>query len=187
MSGEVKKIDSIKNMAVFHDFRWASSVRDGGNNIAEFKKINIFYGRNYSGKTTLSRIFRALETGSISDKYSSPEFQLSFEGVSCLLARAGQCSMGQWIPSKLPLEQLSDLFLFEYSSFCHFRGCCLEGQFHGSGSQDRLLLCLLLGCHTPLHPRALVIANPFGPVFSRRGPALESDGSGRREGLAWAG
>ena len=82
MSGEVKKIDSIKNMAVFHDFRWASSVRDGGNNIADFKKINILYGRNYSGKTTLSRIFRALETGSISDRYSSPEFQLSFEGGS---------------------------------------------------------------------------------------------------------
>lgn len=82
MSGEIKKIDSIKNMAVFKEFRWASSVRDGGNNIAEFKKINILYGRNYSGKTTLSRIFRALETGSISDKYSSPEFQLSFEGGS---------------------------------------------------------------------------------------------------------
>lgn len=82
MSGEIKKIDSIKNMAVFKDFRWVSSVRDGGNNIAEFNKINILYGRNYSGKTTLSRIFRALETGSISDKYSSPEFQLAFDGGS---------------------------------------------------------------------------------------------------------
>ena len=82
MSGEIKKIDSIKNMAVFQDFRWASSVRDGGNNIVEFKKINILYGRNYSGKTTLSRIFRALATGSLSDKYSSPEFQLSFDGGS---------------------------------------------------------------------------------------------------------
>ncbi|MBR7791847.1 AAA family ATPase [Undibacterium sp. FT147W] len=82
MSNEIKKIDLIKNMAVFRDFRWSSSVRDGGNNIAEFKKINIFYGRNYSGKTTLSRILRALETGSISDKYRSPEFQLSFDGGS---------------------------------------------------------------------------------------------------------
>jgi len=80
MSGEIKKIESIKKMAVFQNFRWAPSVRDGGKNIAEFKKINILYGRNYSGKTTLSRIFRALETGSISDKYSSPEFQLSFDG-----------------------------------------------------------------------------------------------------------
>ncbi|MDA7742373.1 AAA family ATPase [Francisellaceae bacterium] len=78
----IKKIDNIKNMAVFQDFQWKSSVRDSGNNIAEFKNINIFYGRNYSGKTTLSRIFRALETGSISAKYSSPEFQLSFDGSS---------------------------------------------------------------------------------------------------------
>lgn len=69
-------------MAVFKNFRWATSVRDDGNNVAEFKKINILYGRNYSGKTTLSRMLRALETGSISDKYSSPEFQLSFDGGS---------------------------------------------------------------------------------------------------------
>ena len=82
MSDGIKKIDLIKNMAVFGDFCWASSVRDGGNNIAEFKKINILYGRNYSGKTTLSRIFRALETGSISEKYNSPEFQLAFYGGS---------------------------------------------------------------------------------------------------------
>lgn len=75
----VKKIDTIKNMAVFKDFQWSASVRDKGNNISEFAKINILYGRNYSGKTTLSRIFRALETGFISDKYNSPEFQLSFE------------------------------------------------------------------------------------------------------------
>lgn len=79
MSGEVKKIDSIKNMAVFQDFQWNSSIRDNGNNVAEFKKINILYGRNYSGKTTLSRIFRALETGAVSNKYQSPEFNISFK------------------------------------------------------------------------------------------------------------
>lgn len=78
MSDGIKKIDSINNMAVFNNFQWAKYVRDEGNNVAEFKKINIFYGHNYSGKTTLSRIFRALETGTISDKYDSPEFKLSF-------------------------------------------------------------------------------------------------------------
>lgn len=80
MSGEIKRIETIKNMAVFQDFQWASSLRDDGNNVAEFKKINILYGRNYSGKTTLSRIFRAMETGVLSAKYESPEFQLMFEG-----------------------------------------------------------------------------------------------------------
>ncbi|EML3440114.1 TPA: AAA family ATPase [Proteus mirabilis] len=79
MSGRITKINTIKKMAVFQDFQWSSSVRDDGNNIAEFKNINIIYGRNYSGKTTLSRAFRALETGIISDKYDSAEFQFSFD------------------------------------------------------------------------------------------------------------
>ncbi len=82
MSGHIKKIDSIKGVAVYDDFQWSSSVRDTGNNIAEFKSLNILYGRNYSGKTTLSRIIRALETGCISEKYSSPEFRVSFDGGS---------------------------------------------------------------------------------------------------------
>jgi wobble nucleotide-excising tRNase len=88
MNGHIKKIDSIKSMAVYDDFQWSSSMRDAGNNIAEFKNLNIIYGRNYSGKTTLSRIFRALETGTISDKYSSPEFQLSFDGGSIATQRS---------------------------------------------------------------------------------------------------
>jgi len=78
MSGKIKRIDSIKNMAVFQDFRWNSSVRDEGNNVSAFKKINIFYGRNYSGKTTLSRILRAMETGELSDKYENPSFDVTF-------------------------------------------------------------------------------------------------------------
>lgn len=82
MNGHIKTIDSIKNMAVFQNFRWSSSVKDEEDNVVEFKKINILYGRNYSGKTTLARIIRAMETGSISDKYASPEFQLSFNGGS---------------------------------------------------------------------------------------------------------
>ena len=35
-----------------------------------FAPLNIIYGRNYSGKTTLSRIVRALETGTVPDKYA---------------------------------------------------------------------------------------------------------------------
>ncbi|CAM3608897.1 hypothetical protein VA7868_03545 [Vibrio aerogenes CECT 7868] len=82
MSGHLKRIDSIESMAVYDNFQWSSSMRDKGNNIAECKKLNILYGRNYSGKTTLSRILRALETGYISDKYNSPKFQLTFDGGS---------------------------------------------------------------------------------------------------------
>ncbi|NNE55713.1 MAG: AAA family ATPase, partial [Flavobacteriales bacterium] len=78
MSGEIEKIDSIKNMAVFQDFSWAPAVRNEDNSVARFEKINILYGRNYSGKTTLSRILRAMETGNISDKYENPSFVVTF-------------------------------------------------------------------------------------------------------------
>ena len=75
----ISKFKKIKNLAVFQDFHWDTTLRDEGNNIVTFKRINIFYGRNYSGKTTLSRIIRALELGKISDKYENPEFSVSIQ------------------------------------------------------------------------------------------------------------
>lgn len=37
------------------------------------------YGRNYSGKKTLSRTLRALELGDLSDKYEKPDFDVSIK------------------------------------------------------------------------------------------------------------
>jgi wobble nucleotide-excising tRNase len=74
----LKKIQHIKKLGVFDDFSWDSEVKNKGGAVQNFVDINIIYGRNYSGKTTLSRIVRALETGSLSDKYGSPSFQLKF-------------------------------------------------------------------------------------------------------------
>ena len=67
----IKKIKSIRKIAVYEDFDWDNSVKDKDGQIEEFKKVNILFGRNYSGKTTLSRIIRALETGDISEKYGN--------------------------------------------------------------------------------------------------------------------
>lgn len=69
-------------MATFKNFDWDTTLRDNGNNIISFAESNIFYGRNGSGKTTISRIFRALETGRLSNKYKSPEFCVEFEDSS---------------------------------------------------------------------------------------------------------
>lgn len=74
----LKKIQYIKKLGVFDDFSWDREVKNKGGAVQNFVDINIIYGRNYSGKTTLSRIARSLETGSLSDKYGSPSFQLKF-------------------------------------------------------------------------------------------------------------
>lgn len=50
----ISQIKRIKNLGVYQDFRWDGTT-DG------FKKLNLIYGWNYAGKTTLSRVFRCLE------------------------------------------------------------------------------------------------------------------------------
>ena len=76
----ITKITKINNLAVFKDFEWDKVVRDSkGNNISKFTKVNIIYGRNYSGKTTLSRIVRSLETKKLSEKYEDPDFEVEFD------------------------------------------------------------------------------------------------------------
>jgi len=52
----IRTIRSITRFGIFQDFMWETST-------PPFERYNIIYGWNYSGKTTLSRIFRALEKG----------------------------------------------------------------------------------------------------------------------------
>ncbi|WP_321409410.1 AAA family ATPase [Tolumonas auensis] len=64
----------IGNFGSFTNFTWKLSLKDAGNNVQNFKRLNILYGRNYSGKTTLSRVFRSMETGRIPLNYEGSTF-----------------------------------------------------------------------------------------------------------------
>jgi wobble nucleotide-excising tRNase len=66
-----KNILRIKDYGVFKDF---SLPTDG--TLDEFKKRNLIYGWNYSGKTTLSRIFRAFEQKKNHPDFSSSSFKV---------------------------------------------------------------------------------------------------------------
>jgi len=78
----ISKISSISNFGVFNNFAWDNVVRDSGNNIETFKKFNTIYGRNYSGKTSLSRIFRSLEKGELPERYPELRFEIIYNGQS---------------------------------------------------------------------------------------------------------
>lgn len=75
----IRKFSKIKGLAVFRDFDWDNSVLDKNGHSISFGDINIIYGRNYSGKTTLSRIVRSLETKTISEKYGDGMFLIEVE------------------------------------------------------------------------------------------------------------
>lgn len=64
-----KRISFIKNFGVFRNFRRTGNIQD-------FKKLNIIYGWNYSGKTTISRLFQCLEKDEIHQDYPTCEFEI---------------------------------------------------------------------------------------------------------------
>ena len=64
----LKKID-IKKFGLFNGFTWSQ-------NLGELKTVNIIYGRNYSGKTTLSRVFKSIENREVDQNYPDAEFSL---------------------------------------------------------------------------------------------------------------
>lgn len=80
----IKKIKSINQFAVFNNFDWDTNAVEADGSPMSLGKINIFYGRNYSGKTTLSRVLRAFETHVLPDKYDSPEFSLVLQDGTTL-------------------------------------------------------------------------------------------------------
>lgn len=64
----ITKINKIKDFGVFKNFN--------GNALSELKTFNLIYGWNYSGKTTLSRVFRCLEKGELHDDYLTATFEM---------------------------------------------------------------------------------------------------------------
>jgi wobble nucleotide-excising tRNase len=71
----INQID-IASFGSYQGLQWKSAVRDSGKNVKPFQRLNILYGRNYSGKTTLSRVFRALETRKIPLNYADSSFTI---------------------------------------------------------------------------------------------------------------
>lgn len=86
----IEKLD-IANFGSFDCFRWDNDVREPHGAVGRFKKLNILYGRNYSGKTTLSRIFRAFEVGQTPARYENPSFQI-------------QTANGNWTQAQLGVQ-----------------------------------------------------------------------------------
>ena len=65
----ITKIKEIKNLGIFSDFAWDSTLQ-------VFGRYNLIYGWNGSGKTTFSNLFAGLPVGSVA---SYPELEYEIE------------------------------------------------------------------------------------------------------------
>lgn len=70
----IKKINTLKKFGVFQNFTW--------NTLPEFNEKNIFYGWNYSGKTTISRLFSSLKNKELNKSYLEAEFEIILNNSS---------------------------------------------------------------------------------------------------------
>lgn len=81
----ITALKKVKGLGVFRDFTAPPGL-------PELKRFNIIYGENGSGKTTLSRLFRAIEDGSLSE-YTDLQFTVATE--------AGDIGLGDKCARKL--------------------------------------------------------------------------------------
>ena len=80
----IEKFSKIDNFAIYKNFDWDTNVLSGDGSISNFKKLNIIYGRNYSGKTSLSKILRSFEKQELPKNYINPQFSISLKDSSIL-------------------------------------------------------------------------------------------------------
>lgn len=67
----IKKISKLKSFGIFQDFIWSG--------LDEFGPRNLIYGWNYSGKTTLSKLFQLLEEKDANRYFRNSEFLVEYE------------------------------------------------------------------------------------------------------------
>lgn len=80
----IKAIE-INNFGYFKDFNWKKDVGNYTTDItAKFFEINIIYGRNYSGKTTLSRIINCLDKKVVHPDYINSNFEIILENSTSI-------------------------------------------------------------------------------------------------------
>lgn len=70
----ISKID-INKFGLFNNFQWNTEIGKE----ETFRKLNIIYGRNYSGKTTLARIFKCFEDSLMHKDYLDCGFSIKLE------------------------------------------------------------------------------------------------------------
>jgi wobble nucleotide-excising tRNase len=69
----LKKIVALKEFGSYKKFVWPADTQ-----LAPFKKFNLIYGWNYSGKTTISRLFDCLKAGKLATPFEQSKFEISF-------------------------------------------------------------------------------------------------------------
>ena len=81
---QIRKID-INNFGCYRDYKQHGKTGDPGIG-RDFKEgnVNIFYGRNYSGKSTYSKIFQSIELRKLPENYDDIAYEIKLANNSII-------------------------------------------------------------------------------------------------------
>ena len=133
---KIKSIAKIDNFGIFQNFDWNTHLSSNPaqqNQTYDFKDINIFYGRNYSGKTSLSKIIRALETKTLSPKYENPNFSIELSDSSII-------SQNNLSAFAHPIHVYNSDFIRENLKFIHDENANIESFSVTLGGENQQVL-----------------------------------------------
>ena len=133
---KIKSIAKIDNFGIFQNFDWNTHLSSNPaqqNQTYDFKDINIFYGRNYSGKTSLSKIIRALETKTLSPKYENPNFSIELSDSSII-------SQNNLSAFTHPIHVYNSDFIRENLKFIHDENANIESFSVTLGGENQQVL-----------------------------------------------
>ena len=112
----ITRISKLKNFGIFHNFIWKKTKPPN------FKKFNLIYGWNRSGKTTFSRVFSSCEKNCTYDKDrfnqypEEGEFEIETDdGTTVKSADVGTCI--------LPIRVFNRDFIYDNISFDPSNSC----------------------------------------------------------------
>lgn len=130
---KIIKIKEIGNFSIFKNFYWDQNLDIGNNKTYDFKDINIFYGRNYSGKTSLSKIIRSLEKQDIPLKYDNPNFKIELSDSSII-------SHSNLSAFTYPIHVYNSDFVKENLKFIHDENANIESFSVTLGGENQQVL-----------------------------------------------
>lgn len=78
----IKRVEYLKSFGLYRDFVWDTAT------LKDFKRYNLIYGWNYSGKTTLSRALQALERGELAAGLQEGTFLFTLDNGAQIDSRA---------------------------------------------------------------------------------------------------
>lgn len=111
----IARISKLKNFGIFHDFNWKTEL-------PEFRKFNLIYGWNRSGKTTISRVFASCEKKCVFDKDKFKQYPEigEFEITTCDNAIVKNIDIAT---NTLPIKVFNQDFINDNISFDPSNSC----------------------------------------------------------------